>query len=242
MTTMANNWGEAWVNHVEGLDLDEVGLDRGRNYAMSEWRLELEIEPGLASTDARAGRRVVYEARLHVAVLTPEEIEVIVDVIASSTSATAALLDGDLDMSLLSASAKAGVDLMPPSVMASCDCRHQGAVCRHVGAIVYLLGDAIEADSFELLRLRGIERTSLVKAVSAARGGAVPEIPDGTQLASAAFQRETGDLPNAPAVPENFRPMAPFPTEPPPSAPFTAVGLGKLGADAAERALAFLKR
>lgn len=239
---MANNWGEAWIGHVEGLNLDEVGLDRGRNYAMSEWRLELEIEPGVASTDARAGRRVVYEARLEVPLLTPEEVQVIVGVIANNTSATAALLDGDLDMSLLSASARAGVDLMPKFVTASCDCRHQGAVCRHVGAVVYLLGDAIEADPFELLRLRGIERTSLVKAVSAARGGAAPEIPDGTELASVSFERETGDLPNGPAVPETSKPMAPFPTDPPPSAPFTSEGLNKLGEDAAERALAFLQR
>lgn len=238
---MGNNWGDAWVNHIEDMDLDAVGLDRGRNYAMSEWRLELEIEPGLASTDARAGRRVVYEARLKVDVLTPSETETVVNVIAKSTAATAALLDGDLDMTLLPAAASAGVELLPNDVTATCDCRHQGAVCRHVGAVVYLLGDAIEADPFELLRLRGIDRTDLVKAVSAARSGAAPEIPEGTELASAAYKREAGDLPNPPAVPDSAKPMPPFPTDPPPSAPFTADGLSRLGADAAQRALARLQ-
>ncbi len=239
---MANNWGEAWIKHIESMDLDAVGLDRGRNYAMSEWRLDLDIKPGLASTDARAGRRVVYEARLEIPVLTEEEIDKIVSVIANNTSATAALLDGDLDMTLLGAAANVGVDLLPGSVTATCDCRHQGAVCRHVGAVVYLLGDAIEADPFELLRLRGLERTDLIKAVSAARSGAAPEIPEGTEIASTAYAREAGDLPNQPDVPATARAMPPFPTEPPPSAPFTADGLARLGADAAERALALLNR
>lgn len=238
---MANNWGQAWVAHVEGLNLDAVGLDRGRNYALSEWRLELEVEPGLASTDARAGRRVVYEARLEVPVFNEEEVAALVEVIATNTAATAALLDGALDLSLLASAASAGVNLLPASVTASCNCRHQGAVCRHVGAIVYLLGDAIEADAFELLRLRGLERSALVKAVSIARGGITPVNPEGTEVASVAFEREPGDLPNMPAVPETAGEMAPFPTDPPPSAPFSAEGLKLLGSDAARRALELLR-
>ncbi len=238
---MASNWGQAWVTHVEGLNLDAIGLDRGRNYAMSEWRLELEVEPGLASTDARAGRRVVYEARLEVSVLTEAEIAALVGVIATSTAATAALLDGALDLSLLTGASAAGVELLPESVTASCNCRHQGAVCRHVGAIVYLLGDAIEVDPFELLRVRGLERSALVQAVSAARGGVTAGHPEGTELASAAFEREPGDLPNMPPVPQSAGQMAPFPTEPPPSAPFSAEGLRRLGSDGARRALELLQ-
>jgi uncharacterized Zn finger protein len=191
----------------------------------------------LASTDARAGRRVVYEARLEVPVHTEDESATLVELIANNTAATAALLDGALDLSLLDIATKSGVDLFPNKVTASCNCRHQGAVCRHVGAIVYLLGDAIEADAFELLRLRGIERSGLVEAVSVARGGMTPANPEGTELASAAYEREPGDLPDAPPTPKTTGKMAPFPTDPPASAPFSAEGLQRLGADAATRAL-----
>lgn len=239
---MTDNWGQAWIAHVTDLKLDAVGLDRGRNYAMSEWRLELELAPGVASTDARAGRRVVYEAKLEVPVLTEDEVTTIVGVIAGSTSATAALLDGDLDLALLKSCSKAGVELLPSTVKALCNCRHQGAVCRHVGAIVYLLGDAIEADPFELLRVRGIERNALVKAVSAERGGVAQEMPEGTELASVAFGRVPGDVPSAPRIPTKAGEMSPFPTDPPPSAPFSAEGLRKLSKDAANRALELLQR
>lgn len=239
---MAENWGQAWVGHIEAMNLDDVGLDRGRNYALSEWRLELEVDPGVAGIEARAGRRVAYRASLLVPVLSDAEWERVVGVIANNTAATAALLDGALDMSLLDAAEAAGVGLLPNTVTSSCDCRHQGALCRHVGAVVYLLGDAIEADPFELFRLRGRDRAALVTAVSAARGPLGEEHPEGTELATISVDREPGDLPDPPTAPASVAPMAPFPTDPPATAPFTAEGLRRLADAGAARALLLLKQ
>ena len=170
-------WGRAWIDAVENrARLDPNRLPRGRTYARHGHVLSISTESGAIRAEVQGSRRRPYRVDIRFRTLDDAEWETVVEVIVAKAARAAALLDGELDRDLVADVAAAGVDLLPHAgeLQPRCSCPDWADPCKHSAAVCYLVADELDADPFELLRLRGRTRDEILATVRRRRSG-----PDG---------------------------------------------------------------
>jgi hypothetical protein len=165
--------------------------------------------------------------------------------VAARAGHAAALLDGELHEGIVAEASAVDVELLPRSgeLRTACSCPDWAEPCKHAAAVCYLVADALDDDPFLLLELRGLGRAGVLAAVRERRAGsgeaAEVAVAGAGVPAAEAWAADPGPLPGVPAPSRHgsSRP-APWPSDPPRSAPFDAAGLERLALDAARRAWA----
>jgi len=242
-------WGRAWLDALEGRAVhDPNRLSRGRTYARKGNASALAVGPGRVHALVHGSRPEPYDVLLEVRPFRDDEWECVLDAVVAKAGHAAALLDGELEPGVVADARAVDVELLPRSgeLRTACSCPDWAEPCKHAAAVCYLMADALDDDPFVLLQLRGMGRDEVLAAVRARRAAAAPPAQgDGGGpralevgvLATEAWARVPGPLPSLPPPARNGsgRP-APWPTDPPREAPFDALGLRRLAADAARRA------
>lgn len=251
-------WGRAWVDAIEQrAQLDPNRLPRGRTYARTGAVEGLQVGSGEITAAVQGSRRTPYQVRVRVRAWSDAEWEQVLEALAAQIGHTAALLDGELPPEVADDVRSTGLDLLPGpgEVQPRCSCPDWADPCKHAAAVCYLVADALDADPFVLLALRGRAREELLAALRARRGlGSPSELGGGDSVAElprdpgllgrdvwAAWAQRTagGAVPvPVPPVPPR-RPGAPtvLGVDPPPDSGLDAAGLRQLATDAAARAL-----
>ena len=239
-------WGEAWLDALEGIAGGRGGrLARGRRWAKANRGADLHIEPGGVDAWVQADRDDPHEVHVGIRPFRDDEWDTVLDAIAAKAAHAAALLDGELDPAIVRDAEAVEVDLLPRprDLHTVCTCADDVEPCEHAAAACYLLADALDADPFVLLLLRGRRRDEVLEQVRQRRGGAPPpaddeavaEAPAGVDPAEA-WSRQLVELPHVPLVANAPSRPAAWPSDPPAHAPFDGPGLRTLVADAARRA------
>jgi uncharacterized Zn finger protein len=164
----SDTWGSKWLHRLETTaTFSNESLERGRAYALHDWQLEVDLEPGKAEALARSGPRIRNRAAIEVPVLSDNEWSIVIGLIANSSARTAALLDHEIDPNILSEAKSEGVSLLPAprSLKVSCSCRNWGELCKHSSAVVYLLADVFDEAPFDLFLWRGLSYEDLGERV-----------------------------------------------------------------------------
>jgi len=168
-------WGRAWVEALEQrARLDPNRLPRGRDYARSGAVGELILAPGEARARVQGRKTEPYEVRIRVRRFTDAEWDRVLTAISARLGHAAALLDGELPPQIAEDAADAGLDLLPGGgeIGPRCSCPDDADPCKHSAAACYLVTDALDADPFVLLLLRGRTRDQVLAGVRARRRGA----------------------------------------------------------------------
>jgi uncharacterized Zn finger protein len=259
-------WGRAWLEALEQrAQLDPNRLPRGRDYAREGSVGQLTIAPGEVRAQVQGRKTHPYEVRIRVRRFTDAEWDRVLTAISTRLGHAAALLDGELPPEIADDAARAGLDLLPGGgeIGPRCTCPDDADPCKHSAAACYLVTDALDADPFVLLLLRGRDRDQILAGVRTRRRGAAPgraaepgaavagqadSGPNSVKVgqastdegvdARAAFSAPPSPAPiPAPRLPPG-RPGAPaaLPVDPPPSAGSLRDDLLELAADAAARA------
>jgi len=189
-------WGQAWVDALEQrARLDPNRLPRGRDYAREGAVGELVLAPGEARAQVQGRRVSPYDVRVRVRRFTDDEWDQVLDAISAQLGRAAAMLDGDLPPEVAGDVAAAGLDLLPGAgeVGPRCTCPDDADPCKHSAAVCYLVADALDADPFTVLLLRGRTRGEVLAGLRARRRGLAA-----TQ-AAASGQGDARDVARAPA-------------------------------------------
>jgi uncharacterized Zn finger protein len=190
-------WGQAWVDALEQrARLDPNRLPRGRDYAREGAVGELILAPGQAQAHVQGRRMSPYEVRVRVRRFTDDEWDQVLDAIAAQLGRAAAMLDGELPPEVAEDVAAAGLDLLPGAgeVGPRCTCPDDADPCKHSAAVCYLVADALDADPFAVLLLRGRTRGEVLAGLRARRRGlAAGRGASGRAAAGGA----AGDVPSA---------------------------------------------
>ena len=252
-------WGRAWVEALEQrARLDPNRLPRGRDYARSGAVGELILAPGEARARVQGRKTEPYEIRIRVRRFTDAEWDRVLTAISARLGHAAALLDGELPPQIAEDAADAGLDLLPGGgeIGPRCSCPDDADPCKHSAAACYLVTDALDADPFVLLLLRGRTRDQVLAGVRARRRGvpadtdtAVGSAPTSEALqlratddegvdARAAFSAPTpsAEIPAPPLPPARPGQPAALPVDPPAWRADLGSDLFELAADAAARA------
>jgi uncharacterized Zn finger protein len=250
-------WGRAWVEALEQrARLDPNRLPRGRDYARSGAVGELILAPGEARARVQGRKTEPYEVRIRVRRFTDAEWDRVLTAISARLGHAAALLDGELPPEIAEDAAGAGLDLLPGGgeIGPRCSCPDDADPCKHSAAACYLVTDALDADPFVLLLLRGRTRDQVLAGVRARRRGAPADTAVGSAPTSEALQlRATDDegvdaraafsaptpsaeIPAPPLPPARPGQPAALPVDPPAWRADLGSDLFELAADAAARA------
>jgi uncharacterized Zn finger protein len=252
-------WGRAWVEALEQrARLDPNRLPRGRDYARSGAVGELILAPGEARARVQGRKTEPYEVRIRVRRFTDAEWDRVFTAISARLGHAAALLDGELPPQIAEDAVGAGLDLLPGGgeIGPRCSCPDDADPCKHSAAACYLVTDALDADPFVLLLLRGRTRDQVLAGVRARRRGAPVDtdtavgsaptpgalqpraIDDEGVDARAAFgaPMPSAEIPAPPLPPARPGQPAALPVDPPASRADLGSDLFELAADAAARA------
>jgi uncharacterized Zn finger protein len=249
----ASWWGAAWVDALEQrARLDPNRLPRGRTYARTGAVGTLTLAPGEVLAEVQGSRRSAYTVRVRVRQFDKVEWDRLLDALSAEIGHTAALLDGELPSGVADDVRSVGLDLLPGpgELQARCSCPDWADPCKHAAAVCYLVADALDADPFGVLLLRGRGREEVLGGLRARRysdisvvGPAVAIEPESDQgiPAREAWSRAPGPLPAVPAPPRRTGRPAVLAADPPLEAGVDLGALRALASDAATRALALLQ-
>lgn len=230
-------WGKAFLDALTTrARLDPNRLIRGRAYASGDRVHDLNIIPGTIGAVVRGSRSRPYSVIINVPVFDDAEWTTLLDSMAAQVGHLAALLDGELPAEVATAS-----NLLPgPGELGiACSCPDPIEPCKHAAAVCYLTADALDADPFALLLLRGRTRDEVLDTL---RDRRQPKwsAPAG-MLARDAFRRKTAPLPASTLPPRQPAEPLPIPVPPPAASGVSSQELATLAAMAARRAWELLR-
>lgn len=248
----ASWWGRAWVDALEQrARLDPNRLPRGRSYARSGAVGTLTLAAGEITADVQGSRRAPYTVRVRVRPFSKEEWDRVLNALAAEIGHTAALLEGELPPGVSDDVRSVGLDLLPGAgeLQPRCSCPDWADPCKHAAAVCFLVADALDADPFGVLLLRGLGREEVLAGLRSRRhanASVPPSVPslepeqDVGVLAKGAWARDLQPLPAAPPPPRRPGRPAVLAADPPPGSGVDLAALRALASDAAGRALALV--
>lgn len=148
-------WGKAWLSALERLGRHYANrLPRGRSYARAGNVLSVEIsQNGTISALVQGRRRTPYRVTIKLRHLSHKEQDQLVEKVKKSPFVLAQLLSGNLPNEL-------GPHILPAKedeFDTDCSCPDWANPCKHLAAVLYVLGNEIDRDPFILFRIRGID-------------------------------------------------------------------------------------
>ncbi len=154
-------WGRAWCDNLESYADFDNRLPRGRTYARNGSVIDLQIGPG--RVDAKVQGSSTYTTTVTVNPLDAGRWRSLVAAHASQVASVVDLLQGELPKSLLAALADRSSHLFPePAELAfSCSCPDWATMCKHVAAVLYGVGNRLDAQPELFFHLRGVDVADL---------------------------------------------------------------------------------
>ena len=161
-------WAKRWLAAIESMRLGGR-LGRGRNYALSGQVTEMRIEGPEVSAAVVGTRADPYSVSISFRIPDDDTRRRIVGKIRAEPMLVARLLADDLPSEVEGFFREEGLDLFPGGRLApgrydvttKCSCPDYANPCKHVTAVLLLLGEEVERRPLALLELRGIAEEDL---------------------------------------------------------------------------------
>ncbi len=162
-------WGKQFLASLERADYSGR-LGRGKTYANKGLVEELvQSGPGELTATVQGSNPTPYRITINWTSWTPAQRETILGEIRGNPALIGQLLTGTLPAELDEVVRTHGLAVFPQSfreLNASCSCPDWAVPCKHIAALLYVLTGAIDADPFELLRMRGLDLRAALTEVA----------------------------------------------------------------------------
>ncbi len=161
-------WARRWVEVLERMGLG-ARLGRGKHYAVSGQVTGMRLEGPHVEAQVVGTRENPYRVTIDFRVPDGAAREAIVSRIKGEPMLAARLLADDLPTEVEQAFRDAGLDFFPGGKLApgvydmttACSCPDYANPCKHVSAVLLILGEEIARRPMTLLELRGIGEEDL---------------------------------------------------------------------------------
>lgn len=168
-------WGARWNRALEELGIG-ARLGRGRSYAESGQVLELVADGPHVEATVLGSREEPYRCTLDFRAAAPASARSIAKAVLANPMLAARLLVDELPSEIESIFAGAGEPLFPVGgwtprrdggkiydIDSHCSCPDYANPCKHVAAVLWLLGEEVARRPSTLLSLRGVEMREWIR-------------------------------------------------------------------------------
>lgn len=215
-------WGQRWIEALERLSTAwQNRLPRGRDYAKKGHVISLSVSPGKIAARVQGSRSKPYVTTIEVPPLRSSDWDLVIETLASEARFPAQLLIGIMPADIDDAFAEHNVNLFPArnsEMLGSCTCPDKARPCKHIAAVHYAFGQALDRDPFLLFHTRGADRERLLEGFNKAWFGddwdpAEDELADGVVEGVAVQPLEADDFNRSGQEIESmsFAPLTPEP-------------------------------
>lgn len=173
MNALASSWAQVVQSSVPSSVRRDAParMTRGRALAKGGKVHQLDVSPGLALADVHDSE--IYRVSVRIREFSLKEWDKFVNVLVGELAQVAALFEGEVPAALIERLQASGVRLIPrpDELEGDCDCADHVYPCAHLAAVHHLLAEAIAADPFQLLAMRGRPRDVVLGSLRKAWGG-----------------------------------------------------------------------
>jgi uncharacterized Zn finger protein len=169
-------WGARWIDSLERLATAwQARLPRGRDYADKGHVISLSVTSGRIAAKVQGSRSKPYSTSIDVGTFRDGDWERMASRLASQARWSAELLAGHIPNDTEVLFNLENLNLFPvrnSEMLGNCSCPDKSKPCKHIAAVHYAFGNALDRDPFLLFQLRGLDQTSMVKMFRKAWFGA----------------------------------------------------------------------
>jgi len=172
-------WGAAWCDHLESFSDFANRLPRGRTYVRNGSVCHLKIAPG--KIEAIVSGSELYKLKVRIDPLPKRKWQAIRSRCAGKIGSLLGLLAGRLseDVMAVVTDPQEGLFPLPGEIHFRCDCPDWAVMCKHVAAVMYGVGNRLDARPELLFVLRKVDQEQLISTE-----GSVDAVVQGTGSAS----------------------------------------------------------
>jgi len=175
-------WGQNWIEALERCSRDYLNrLGRGRSYARAGRVHDLKVVPGKVTARVTGSGATPYKVSLAIDAFTPKDWQAAIAAMAKEARFAAELLAGKMPDDIDTVFKTTGHSLFPrksSDLETDCSCPDWANPCKHVAAVHYVLGEALDRDPFLLFELRGCTKNEVLQALSRLRS----DLPDAERV------------------------------------------------------------
>lgn len=198
-------WARRWIASLEALRLG-ARLGRGRQYATDGQVVELVLDGPRVEAVVAGSRPKPYHAALEFTSLDDAAVERVADALKADPMLLARVLAGDLPTKVEELFRAEGVPLFPAGgapghydVTMKCSCPDWSRPCKHLLAVLFLVGEEVARRPAALLSLRGLSLDDILPRAEVSADGKL-DVPAGASASAALedpapFIRRLGPVP-----------------------------------------------
>jgi len=185
----ASWWARRWMETIDSFDIGERA-SRGRTYARKGQVRSLKIGAGRVTAAVQGSGWEPYDTEIRIDTIPESAWKSLAETLFVRPGMASKLLAGTMPDDIEKAFKAVGADLFPQKsdLKTECTCPDWSNPCKHIVAVLFLLGEEFERDPFLIFRLRGSERKDLLRMAGLKsvrgpgrkgrrRGGAPPSGP-----------------------------------------------------------------
>ncbi len=162
-------WGQRWIEALERFGPDySARLGRGRSYARQGRVHDLTVKAGGVTARVTGSRPTPYRVTVRLAPLADRVWARAIRAMAEKAVFAARLLSGEMPREIDEVFHRCRASLFPErqkDLETGCSCPDWANPCKHVAAVHYVLGEALDRDPFLLFELRGRPKGAVLPAL-----------------------------------------------------------------------------
>ncbi|HEX4608181.1 MAG TPA: SWIM zinc finger family protein [Urbifossiella sp.] len=200
-TIASTFWGKSWCTNLEGYSDFANRLPRGRTYVRNGSVVDLKIEKGRIK--ALVSGSELYEIQIDITALAKSHWQALKNRCAGQIGSMVELLQGKLSKAVMElvTDREKGLFPKPSEIKMRCSCPDSAGMCKHLAAVLYGVGNRLDASPELLFTLRAVDHLELIEQ-------AIPDMPAGAKRSAptlaaadlgAIFDIEIDSEPVAPA-------------------------------------------
>ncbi len=143
-------WGEHWLRSLENVDYDNR-LPRGATYARHGHVLSVKINGNEIQARVQGSRPTPYRVTIIVPPFFEEDVNKLIDKIATQPALISKLLNRELDPAILTIAEEVGLKVFPrkwTDFKMQCSCPDWAVPCKHLAAVIYMVSREIDNNPF----------------------------------------------------------------------------------------------
>jgi uncharacterized Zn finger protein len=174
-------WGNEWLRSLTNIDYANR-IPRGARYARNGSVKKIVINDNVIDAKVQGSRRTPYSVTIKVDKFSAKETEALMDGILAHPAIVAELLNRKLSPAVNDIAKENRLKVFPTSwrdLSMACSCPDWAVPCKHIAAVIYMVGQEIDNNPFLVFKLHGVDIIGeLAKRGIAIDAGKMSAVPD----------------------------------------------------------------